>query len=47
MSQHISARRRFVKRAAYVTPAILTLAASPSFAKAGSTKPPAKPKKPK
>lgn len=32
-------RRDFVKRGAYVTPAILTLAAAPEFAKAGSVKP--------
>jgi hypothetical protein len=37
-------RRDFVKRAAYVAPAILTLAAAPEFAKAGSIKP--KPPKP-
>ena len=36
-------RRRFVERAAYVAPAIVTLAAFPSFAKAGSDKKP-KPK---
>lgn len=33
-------RRAFVKRGAYVAPAILTLAAAPEFAKAGSIKPP-------
>jgi hypothetical protein len=32
-------RRKFVKKAAYVAPAILTLAASPAFAKSGSEKP--------
>ena len=31
-------RRDFVKKAAYVAPAVLTLAAAPEFAKAGSTK---------
>jgi hypothetical protein len=31
-------RRDFVKRGAYVAPAILTLAAAPEFAKAGSVK---------
>ena len=31
-------RREFVKRAAYVAPAILTLAAAPAYAKAGSDK---------
>jgi hypothetical protein len=47
------ARREFVKRAAYVAPAILTLAAAPAFAKAGSDKAAindskkAKPEKPK
>lgn len=39
-------RRDFVKRGAYVAPAILTLAAAPSFAKAGSIKDPGKPGKP-
>jgi hypothetical protein len=32
-------RRNFVKRGLYVAPAILTLAAAPEFAKAGSAKP--------
>ena len=32
-------RRDFVRRGAYVAPAILTLAAAPEFAKAGSGKP--------
>jgi hypothetical protein len=32
-------RREFVKKAAYVPPAILTLSVAPSFAKAGSDKP--------
>jgi hypothetical protein len=31
-------RRNFVKRGLYVAPAILTLAAAPEFAKAGSAK---------
>lgn len=31
-------RREFVKKAAYVAPAILTLATSPAFAKSGSEK---------
>lgn len=31
-------RRRFVQRAAYVAPAILTLAATPAYAKSGSEK---------
>lgn len=38
-------RRNFVKKSVYVAPAILSLAAAPAFAKAGSEKPP-KPKKP-
>ena len=37
--QHDSSRRAFVTRAAYMAPAILTLAAAPSYAKAGSEKP--------
>jgi hypothetical protein len=41
-------RREFVKKAAYIAPAILTLKAAPAFAKAGSVKPPTpKPKPPK
>jgi hypothetical protein len=35
---HQASRRAFVKKAAYVAPVILTLAAAPSFAKAGSNK---------
>jgi len=31
-------RREFVKRAVYIAPAILTLAATPAYAKAGSDK---------
>jgi hypothetical protein len=42
-----TSRRNFVKRGAYVAPAILTLAAAPEFAKAGSIKPPKDPKGPK
>jgi hypothetical protein len=34
-----NARREFVKRGVYVAPVILTLAAAPEFAKAGSVKP--------
>lgn len=48
MSKTTPTRRDFVKRAAYVAPAILTLAAAPAFAKNGSggkRKP--KPKHPK
>jgi hypothetical protein len=33
-----ASRREFVKKAAYVPPAILTLAAAPSYAKTGSEK---------
>jgi hypothetical protein len=33
-----ASRREFVKRAAYVAPAILTLAVAPEYAKAGSVK---------
>jgi hypothetical protein len=39
MTQSSNPRREFVKKAAYVTPAIITLAALPSYAKAGSGKP--------
>lgn len=38
-------RRDFIKKAAYVAPAILTLAVAPAYAKAGSQKPEKKPKK--
>jgi hypothetical protein len=31
-------RRKFVKKAAYIAPAVLTLAVAPAYAKAGSTK---------
>jgi hypothetical protein len=37
-------KREFVKKASYVVPAVLTLAAAPSFASAGSN---SKSKKPK
>jgi hypothetical protein len=41
-------RRDFIKKAAYVAPAILTLGVAPAYAKAGSEKPGKKPKeKPK
>jgi hypothetical protein len=33
-----ASRREFMRRAAYVPPAILTLAVAPSYAKAGSGK---------
>ncbi|WP_157271861.1 hypothetical protein [Azohydromonas aeria] len=39
MSLSNGSRREFVKRGAYVAPAVLTLAAAPEFAKAGSVKP--------
>jgi hypothetical protein len=35
-----ASRREFVKRAAYIPPAILTLAAAPSYAQTGSAKGP-------
>ena len=38
MSESNESRRTFVKRMAYVAPAILTLAAAPEYAKAGSGK---------
>ena len=38
MTDHESSRRRFIKKAAYITPAILSLAVTPSYAKAGSRK---------
>jgi hypothetical protein len=37
-------RRDFIKKAAYVAPAVLTLAVAPAYAKAGSHKPESKPK---
>jgi hypothetical protein len=37
-------RREFVKRAAYIAPVILTLAAAPAYAKSGSDKKPKLPK---
>ena len=39
-----ASRREFMKRAAYVPPAILTLAVAPSYAKNGSEKEPKEPK---
>jgi len=35
-NEHSSSRREFVKKAAYVAPAILTLQAAPAYVKAGS-----------
>ena len=40
-------RRDFVKKAIYVAPVVLTLAAAPEFAKAGSVKKDKDPKDPK
>ena len=40
-------RRDFVKKAMYVAPVVLTLAAAPAFAKTGSTKGSKDPKDPK
>ena len=44
-----TARREFVKKAAYVAPVIVTLAVAPAYAKHGSEKPkdPKGPKAPK
>lgn len=42
-SSRLGRRRDFVKKVAYVTPAILTLIAAPSYAKSGSDKKPKKP----
>ena len=36
MKEHDSSRREFVKKAAYVAPAVLTLKATSAFAKCGS-----------
>lgn len=36
MNKHKVSRRTFIRRAAYVAPVILTLAAQPSFASSGS-----------
>ena len=48
MKEHIdSPRRDFIRKAAYVTPAILTLAAAPAYAKSGSSKEPNEDKEPK
>ena len=45
--QQSNSRREFVKKAAYVAPAILSLAVAPSYAKAGSGNEEAKDKKEK
>jgi hypothetical protein len=49
MEKHGTTRREFVKKAAYVVPAILTLQAAPAYAKGGSDKdkPPKEIKPPK
>ena len=39
MSDLEPSRRKFIKKAAYVTPAVLTLSVLPAYAKAGSQKP--------
>jgi len=39
MEDSSNTRREFVKKAAYVAPAILTMVAAPAFAKSGSEKP--------
>jgi hypothetical protein len=36
--EHSNSRREFVKKAAYMAPAILTLQAAPAYVKAGSVK---------
>jgi hypothetical protein len=38
ISKHGTSRREFVKKAAYIAPAIITLRAAPSYAKNGSNK---------
>jgi len=38
ITKHGTSRREFVKKAAYIAPAIITLRAAPSYAKAGSDK---------
>ncbi len=39
MTEPNNSRRDFVKKGAYIAPAILTMAVAPEFAKAGSVKP--------
>jgi len=39
MEDFSNTRREFVKKAAYIAPAILTMSATPAFAKSGSEKP--------
>lgn len=38
MKMHDKTRREFIKKVAYVAPAVVTLAAIPSFASAGSAR---------
>ena len=47
MDNQEESRRKFIKKAAYAAPVILTLAATPAFAKNGSEKPRKEPKDPK
>ena len=44
MTKPVSTRREFVKKVAYLAPAILTLSAAAAYAKPGSEKKPKKPK---
>lgn len=44
MEEYRTSRREFVKKAAYVVPAILTLQAAPAYAKEGSRKEPKPPR---
>jgi hypothetical protein len=44
MTQPVNSRREFVRKAAYLAPAILTLPAAAAYAKHGSEKQPKKPK---
>lgn len=44
---HKKSRREFVKKAAYIAPAIATVKVAPAFAKVGSVKDPKGPKPPK
>jgi hypothetical protein len=44
MKKPDASRREFVKKAGYIAPAIVTLAVTPSYAKAGSLKPVPRPR---
>jgi len=46
-SKHRASRREFVKKAAYIAPAIITLQAAPSYARSGSEKEKEKPSSPR